>query len=426
MATESEAAADDAPGRLRDRLRSFAVNRTNHAIFGVLLLKVASAAVSFLLFSFAARSMGADEFGRFAIWFSVISVLSVVAVFGQELMIVRAWNEHHRDHPGLAKGALIFGFAVTIGLATPVSLAAAGYEIATDGDAALAVGVGMFLLLHTILLFTTHASRAIVGIFNGDTHREITWRVIVIAVLGFALATGALVTTAEFFRLAAAGIACSITIQLLAIHKRLPKAVQDARAQYDAATWLPRSWKMWLSAIMESINQYAEVIVVGWLIHPAAAGAYFVAARLANSFQIAASGINTFGTRHVPRLYYAGETEELARVMRMMAIFTAIIVVGGLVCVLVGGKLMLWIFGAQYMDQYPVLLTLSVGTAAVAAAGTVRRTSKRPTRSSSALIRCDTAEGVMCSAAAALSKLPSRTTAARARNWPWSRFISNA
>ncbi|MNT31272.1 hypothetical protein D3C72_1671000 [compost metagenome] len=59
----------------------------------------------------------------------------------------------------------------------------------------------------------------------------------------------------------------------------------------------------------------------------------------------------------------------------------------------------------------------------VAAAGTVRCTSRRPMRSSSALMRCDTAEGVTLKDSAARSKLPSRTTAASARRLPWSIFM---
>ena len=52
--------------------------------------------------------------------------------------------------------------------------------------------------------------------------------------------------------------------------------------------------------------------------------------------------------------------------------------------------------------------------AGVGRQGWPRRTSTVPTRSSSARTRCDTAEGVTPSAAAARSKLPSRTTAATA------------
>ena len=52
--------------------------------------------------------------------------------------------------------------------------------------------------------------------------------------------------------------------------------------------------------------------------------------------------------------------------------------------------------------------------ASVPVQGVPRSTSTWPVRSSSCLMRCDTAEGVMCSLRAARSKLPSRTTAARA------------
>lgn len=50
----------------------------------------------------------------------------------------------------------------------------------------------------------------------------------------------------------------------------------------------------------------------------------------------------------------------------------------------------------------------------VATHGVARFTRMRPVRSSSWRTRCDSAEGVRCRARAARSKLPSRTTAARA------------
>ncbi len=52
--------------------------------------------------------------------------------------------------------------------------------------------------------------------------------------------------------------------------------------------------------------------------------------------------------------------------------------------------------------------------ASVGTGGWLRTTSVAPTRSSSARIRCETAEGVTPSTAAARSKPPSRRTAARA------------
>jgi len=56
----------------------------------------------------------------------------------------------------------------------------------------------------------------------------------------------------------------------------------------------------------------------------------------------------------------------------------------------------------------------------VATQGWPRTMRTVPTRSSSSLTRCDTADGVMNSARAARSKLPSRTTAATAAISAWS------
>ena len=59
----------------------------------------------------------------------------------------------------------------------------------------------------------------------------------------------------------------------------------------------------------------------------------------------------------------------------------------------------------------------SAWPASVGVQGVARRTSTWPTRSSSSLMRCDTAERVTCSTAAARSKLPSSITVANALSW---------
>jgi O-antigen/teichoic acid export membrane protein len=52
-----------------------------------------------------------------------------------------------------------------------------------------------------------------------------------------------------------------------------------------------------------------------------------------------------------------------------LAIIGGVFIVGGLFTIVIGGKLLLWAFGASYVVAYPELLVLAVGAAIVALSG---------------------------------------------------------
>jgi len=65
------------------------------------------------MFTIAARVIGPTEFGQFAIWFNLVSFLAIIALCGQETLIVRSWNEYtHQHRYDLVRGAISFGIAV--------------------------------------------------------------------------------------------------------------------------------------------------------------------------------------------------------------------------------------------------------------------------------------------------------------------------
>lgn len=368
---------------VREQAKSLLGNSITHGIVGTMLLKGVSAIIAFSLFSLASNAAGAEEFGKFSLYFSIASLLSIVAAGGQELHIVRSWNEYiAAKQPALALGALRYGWIVSlvgvaiVGAAFLLFLLADFSEtpMHIDGNILLAIAAVAFLAGNTLALFSSHVARAIVGIRVGDVNLEITWRVVVIVALVAALATGHAIKTEEILLSAAFGLMLVILIQTVYVLRRISSDLAEHRASgnpasYDRASWTPRSIRLWLASIMEAANQHLEVILIGILLDPLLAGAYFVASRLANAFALAADGINTFGTRRVPGLYFANKTAELQQTLRMMAFMSLLIVTGGILTVLVAGDLLLLLFGSAYTDYYPVLLLLSVGTGLTAAAG---------------------------------------------------------
>lgn len=335
-------------------------------------IKAGSAIMAFFLFLLAARVFDDEVFGRFTIIFSLASMLTVFAAFGQEIFIIRLWNQYGaKKEYGLLKGAIIFGALVCLvgGLVTGIGFAI--YMAFTD-QLIIALAAGAFVFICTLVLFFSHLCRAIVGVVVGDGHRDITSVLPVNLFLVIFLIASLSVSLEWIFIIYTIGYVVCLIFQTIAMRKRVAKEAFGSfkgPAQYDIKSWVPPSFKLWVVTILESSNQYLEVVLIGFLLNPTAAGIYFVATRLANIFSTAADAFNMFGSKHIPDLFYREEHIDLAALLKTMAILMVLVVVGGLSFFGVAGGFILSLFSASYAPFYGVLMILCIGTAALAATG---------------------------------------------------------
>lgn len=364
--------------KIMSKIRRLIGSGDARGLFGTMVLKAGSAVISFALFSLAAHAAGAVEFGRFSILFSVLSILAIVAASGQEMQVVRSWNEYlTSDRPGLALGAVRYGWMVSsagvlivcLGFWIVYSLDLPFFRETIQGSNWTAIFSMAFLAGNCLALYSSHVTRAVVSIKLADGHYEITWRAFAVIFLSISLLVGHTVTSTEILAVFAFGLAFVIATQVYVVAVRIKKQIGAVTPGYDVRQWTPRSVRLWLASIMEASNQHLDVFLIGLLLDPVSAGAYFVAARLANAFGLATSGLNTFGTRRVPGLYFARQTAELKHALNMMAGMSLLIVVVGLTAVVIGGDYMLMIFGRSYADYYWVFLLLATGTGLTAANG---------------------------------------------------------
>jgi O-antigen/teichoic acid export membrane protein len=170
----------------------------------------------------------------------------------------------------------------------------------------------------------------------------------------------------------AAGATTAIFIHVVSMwrgaHARFP-GIGSSQTIYDTRRWFARSLKLWLSNGLEASNQYADVLIIGFLMSPTVAGAYFVTTRIANAFAMATGAIYMFSTRHIPQLYYRRQFGQLNALLDSVAGVTLVIIAGGLLLILGAGPWLLRAFSQDYVPYYHALALLSLGTAAVAAAG---------------------------------------------------------
>ena len=351
---------------------AFAARREVRGVVGTMAIKALSVLSAFVLFTFAARVLGNEQFGHFAMFFSAASMLAVVAVFGQEMLVIRTWNENiSKDRCDFVKGGVVFSLMISaIGGLAGAAVFALFFAI-TD-TAVIALSAGSFVGVAVFLLFTSSLSRTVVSILTGDGQRELTAFLPANVTLIACYAFGVGISMAWVINLLTFGMIVAVAIQvycILRVVRHSYPTLIHAPCSFDKTSWLPSSYRLWIASVLESSNQYLDVILIGFLLDPMAAGAYFVATRLANGFASVADGFNMFAMRHFPKTYYNEDTVGIAKLLHTLAILIALAVIVGLTVVAVAGHWLLMLFGPEYASYYHVLLILCVGTAAMAASG---------------------------------------------------------
>ncbi len=341
--------------------------RANLALFGLVLF---GAVIAFAMFAVIARYLGPEQFGHFATLFSALSFTAVVAVRGQETLIGRSWNEYAGNgRLDLAGGALVFGIRHTIIGMALAAVAVIAVVVATGGGVELGVAAGAFVAAQAAIAFSSSASRPLAGVFATTLQFELTWRLFTIACVAVLWALALPVGNAGMLTVLAVGTALAVALQAVSSYRGLPAKIDWSRLSSDKPAWSRRAVPMWGAAILEAGSQYIDVVLIGLIIDPTAAGGYFAASRIANAFSKVTLTTSNLAAARVSLLYFSRPRSELVGFIRSVSLSTIILVVGGLAALTLLGPLLLAIFGAEYVDEFWTLLVLSAGTAFVALSG---------------------------------------------------------
>lgn len=347
--------------RLQSLIKKVLTYRTALAAVVAMGLKAGGALLTLAIFTLAARAMSGDDFGKLAIWFNALGFLGVAACYGQDTLIARSYGEYAgKGDYAHAWGAYRYGWRMT--LISGVIFALGLYFITpwwfpSILRTALLAGA-LFLMTQSALHYSSHSARVVVSFVVSEANRELTWRLFLLAVVIFAVVRQGLTPT-EFFAASAIGQMLSLAIQLKYVW-RVWQAHPVVEFREDhASEWSQRARLMWLSAIVEAVGQYADVMLIGYFAGPTVAGDYFVAARIANVFLMVLTGLNTYSFSHSANLYFSGQIQKLQEILRALVGVSALLVTPLLLLIYAFGDQILTIFGERYAHVYPTLAVLS-------------------------------------------------------------------
>jgi O-antigen/teichoic acid export membrane protein len=351
------------------RLSSLTGSGGMASVFG---LKATFTVLNFALVTLAARALGIDTFGTYSLLFSAAGLLGIAATLGQQVLVMRFWSEYlAAGRADLLKGALIFSGGACAAGCVLFGLPFYLWCAAAHGSD-IAVAVTLYLMMLSLVMTTAHLVRTAVGVGRGDGFANVLLALPGAIYLGICLLAGLRAELVTLFGLMAAGAALAIMIHIVVLRGSLAEkcpAFAKMQPAFEWSQWVNRSARLWMSNALEAANQYVDVLVIGYLVDPATAGAWFVLTRVANVISVATDAIHMFSTRHIPELYYRGQVAELSRILDTVAWVTLVGTLGSIAGIVVAGGWLLAIFGQAYAGYHGLLIALSIGAAAVAAAG---------------------------------------------------------
>lgn len=368
------AASARAVGPLASRLARSRLARSAGATFA---LKVGDTLATILISLLLARMLGAEGFGTYSYALAWVALLSIPGLFGMENLTVRHVSAYGSTEAwGLLRGYVRRAYQTVGAFSAAIALAAAlgAWLLAGGIDGGLtAFWLAMLIVPGMALLRLSQASlRGLRHVALGYLPELGVMPIIVIVLLGAAFlvagpgfgATGAIAV-----QLVATAAALAAAVALL--WRRLPGEMTAARAVFETRRWYASALPLLFIAVAQAVNRQADIIMLGALQGPVAAGIYTIATRGAGLISFVLFAVNAAMAPSVASLYAAGDLDGIQRlVTRSSRLILLLSLPAALAFVFFGGWFM-GLFGEEFVAGATALAILSVAQLINGAAGSV-------------------------------------------------------
>ncbi len=345
-----------------------------------LLIKVATAGLTYLMFVALSRSMGEVAYGQFAFGFALATMLAIGAAMGQQTAILRYWPEEQvANAPQKALNALKSGWALVLlagaGLSAVLALVALLLGlIGSDPGAFLHLfGAALLILPMAAAEYGSSVLRAQGSVWSALLPRDILWRILVPGIVWWLYLQGADLSGFAALALSAVLLTFALALQFF-VGKRQGYANGigfGGLGSYWSERGKASRWFL-IGTVVDSAALNVDVVLVGLMVAAESAGVYFNAFRTAGLMTLFMFAITLVIAPMVSRHYHAKEMRRAQAVTSFCAWAGFIFSVGIFIAFMFYGDLILSLFGASYAQGHIILIILSAGLLADAATGPTR------------------------------------------------------
>lgn len=341
-----------------------------------LFTKILAAFVSYGFIVMMARLMTPAGFGQLVFFLNLSVMLSVIGACGQHLALIRfiptlnsaAALRHLR---GVAFRLAAKGTVLTVVLATVVVVLIKNLG-GMSGYSSAAILFGLALVFAVGWAdFQAHRARGQQMIQLSLIPKELLWRAAAALFVGVIWFTGyddPIPAELILFVLLACLI-CVTALQNLVL-RRLEVAPGRTPAGTDVnTTWRQTIGPFWITSISNLFLANADVIVVGLLLGPEAAGYYFAANRLALLLGFFSTSFNLVIAPRLAKTWRVGRPGAAHRIVRDATLWMTVPTFGLGLLLIIFAAPALTLFGAEYVQAAPALKILLIAAMLNAAGG---------------------------------------------------------
>lgn len=343
---------------------------------GTFGLRMAGIGLSFMAQAISARFMGSDHYGLFVYALAFTPVLSWLAQLGMVQTAIRyvAIYNSQKDF-GAIRGFMSFATRGTLGACLTIALAAAmiGWILKDDMDD-LRRQIFVLALLHVPFLALSELRvgvlRGLLKISFAELPENLV-RPLLLIILLSAVYFGSkdLVDPVTAMLISLAVAMANFLLGSAWLRQSLPKGVSGSPPSYRKQEWLNMAVPMFVVVGIQLLISQLDVLLIGSMVGTKQAGAYAVAARIAD---FAAFGLVVAGSVTAPLIaahWNNRAFRDLRRLLKITAIGNALFVLAAASLIAGMGKDILGIFGASFVDAYPLLIMLLAGKSLYALTG---------------------------------------------------------
>lgn len=341
-------------------------------------VKVAGAALAFVLQVFLARLMSLEEFGSYVYVLAWINFLVLFAKLGMDSAALRFVPGYVVAGDGARlKGYFLFGTSLTLLVGAVIGLI--GIAVATQLPSATRIGMAT-LVLGAVLLPVNALYQFLGGLLQG-LKRVVTsqWpqqvgRPLAIILLVSILALG------QWFELTVATVvAANLSVAVLIglyLARSVWQSAPDSVSASDGICFEPRTW-LALAIPLLTIGGFnlllsqADIMMLGVMKGAAESGLYTAASRTAGLISFVLVAVNSVVAPLIAQYHASGQLAMLQRTLSLAAfgIFSVSAVL--VLLVIAFGNLILMLFGDAFVASLSALRVLALANLVNASMGSV-------------------------------------------------------
>lgn len=342
-----------------------------------LIIKAAGLVLIYLLQVFLARWMGRTEYGIYEYVIAWSLLLAIPASLGLPRTVMRSISEYRvKQEWGLARGIIRGSLFLT--LAASVLLCGVAIAVIlflnshynSPYSLPLLIGIGL-IPLQALIQLQLETTRALEDIVSAYIPSLVIFPILVLCGGFLLLEINHEVTSIPMLGVAILALAIVLIFQRLLLWERIKQTLKPALNLYSYRQWIEISLVLLLQRAFLYILDETDIIMVGSLVGPEAAGIYNVAVKTALWVGFVLEITIIVAAPAFAMLYTQNNMAELQRVVSRVTvwIFWPSLAIGSFLLIFTAPVLS--IFGAEFMPAVSPLKVLVLGRLVDSLCGTV-------------------------------------------------------